>query len=98
PDRGRRTMSESLPQTKQLHVWLERMRAGDNAARDELIRRMCNRMEHLARKMLKGFPNVARWVETDDVLQNALMRLLRTLQQMQPESMRALHGLAAAHV
>jgi RNA polymerase sigma-70 factor (ECF subfamily) len=48
--------------------------------------------------MLKGFPNVSRWVDTGDVLQNALMRLLRTLQQLQPESMRALYNLAAEHI
>jgi RNA polymerase sigma-70 factor (ECF subfamily) len=91
-------MAESIPQTTQLHKLLERMRGGDQSARDELVRRVCRRMEHLAHKMLRGYPNVARWVQTDDVLQSALMRLLRTLQQLQPDSMRSFYGLAAEHV
>jgi RNA polymerase sigma-70 factor (ECF subfamily) len=38
---------------------------------------------------------VHRWVETDDVLQNALLRLLRALQEVQPGSTREFFGLAA---
>lgn len=91
-------MPNDSPQTTQLHRWLELYQAGDVRARDELLRIVCNRMEHLARKMLRDFPNVGRWVQTDDVLQNALMRLLRTLKQMQPDSMRALYSIAAEHI
>ena len=45
--------------------------------------------------MLQRFPSVQRWAETGDVLQNALMRLLRSLQDVEPESMRRFYGLAA---
>lgn len=65
------------PQTAQLHDWLDRVQAGDLAAREELLRGVGNRLERLARKMLRRFPGVHRWVETDDVLQSALVRLLR---------------------
>jgi RNA polymerase sigma-70 factor (ECF subfamily) len=37
-------------------------------------------------------PRVARWVDAEDVLQNALLRALET---MRPESTRAFFGLAA---
>src|SRR4051812_28316390 len=73
-------MSENVGQTTQLLGWLERMQRGDGAARDAMIRHMCARLELLTRTMLKGYPGVGRWVETGDILQSAVMRLLRALQ------------------
>jgi RNA polymerase sigma factor (sigma-70 family) len=84
--------------TAQLHAWLGRMRDGDTAARDELLRRVCGRLERLARKMLRGFPNVARWEQTGDVLQNALLRLLHSLQKIEPVSTASFFNLAAEHI
>src|SRR5438067_153673 len=91
-------MNDSSLQTPQLLDWLERIRGGDAAARDELLGRVCGRLERLARKMLRGYPNVRRWADTDDVLQNALLRLLRSLEKTEPESVRAFFGLAAEHL
>ena len=88
-------MSDPAAQTTQLAEWVARMRGGDAAARDELIRGFHGRLELLARKMLHSFPDVARWVETEDVLQNAMIRLLRALESVQPESTRQFFGLAA---
>lgn len=82
----------------QLQGLLARVREGDLAARDELLRVVCQRLERLARKMLRQFPNVGRWADTNDVLQNALLRLLRSLQAIQPASTREFFGLAAAHI
>jgi RNA polymerase sigma-70 factor (ECF subfamily) len=48
--------------------------------------------------MLKGYPRVKRYAETDDVLQNALLRLLRCLDDVQPASTSALLGLAATQI
>jgi hypothetical protein len=48
--------------------------------------------------MLHRYPNVARWTDTDDVLQNALIRLLRALETVQPDSTRAFFGLAAEQI
>jgi RNA polymerase sigma-70 factor (ECF subfamily) len=45
--------------------------------------------------MLRRFPRVHRWAQTDDVLQNTLMRLLRSLQNVEPASVRDFLGLAA---
>jgi len=81
--------------TVQLHQWLERMRAGDLKARDEMLRKVVGRLDRLARKMIRDFPTVQRWAQTDDVLQNALLRLLRSLQEVQPASVRDFFGLAA---
>jgi RNA polymerase sigma-70 factor (ECF subfamily) len=32
--------------------------------------------------MIEGYPKVHRWEQTDDVIQNAVIRLQRTLQQL----------------
>ncbi|MBI1917491.1 MAG: sigma-70 family RNA polymerase sigma factor [Planctomycetes bacterium] len=88
-------MSDSSVHTTQLQLWVDRIRAGDVASREELLRGVWDRLERLAHKMFRRFPRVGRWVEAADVLQNALLRLLRALEQVRPESMRAFFGLAA---
>src|SRR5437773_9471268 len=95
---GEACVAEESLRTVQLHGWLERLRAGDRTAADELLRAAGGRLERLARKMLRGFPNVGRWAEAGDVLQGASLRLLRALETVRPESVRAFLGLAAAHV
>jgi RNA polymerase sigma-70 factor (ECF subfamily) len=84
--------------TVQLCAYVERLRAGDRGAADDFLRRVCGRLERLARGMLRGFPNVKRWADTDDVLQSALMRLLHTLQATRPENTRHFANLAALHI
>jgi RNA polymerase sigma-70 factor (ECF subfamily) len=84
--------------TPQLHDWIDRYRAGDRAAADALLRAIGARLEHLAQRMLKSYPNVNRWADSDDVLQNATLRLLRTLENVRPESVRSFLNLAAVHI
>ena len=91
-------MADPAAQTTQMVDWLDRMRAGDAAARDELIRGFQGRLEMLARKMVGRDRRVARWVDAEDVLQNALLRLLRALETIQPNSTRAFFGLAAEQI
>jgi RNA polymerase sigma-70 factor (ECF subfamily) len=89
---------DSSPQTLQIQGWLQRMRAGDPAAPDELLRHVSARLQRLTRQMLKGHPAVRRWVETGDVLQGALVRLLRAVQNVQPSSARDFFALAAQQI
>jgi RNA polymerase sigma-70 factor (ECF subfamily) len=91
------TMEDSLP-SPELQGLLDRMHTGDRTARDELFRRVCGRLERLTRKMLKGFPGVKRWAQTDDVLQSALVRLLRALEQVHPATLRELFALTTEQV
>jgi RNA polymerase sigma-70 factor (ECF subfamily) len=81
-----------------LHTWIGRLRAGDLSARDELLRGIGERLQALAHKMLGRFPAVRRWADTDDVLQNAQLRLLRSLQDVRPDSTRDFFGLAAEQI
>jgi RNA polymerase sigma-70 factor (ECF subfamily) len=91
-------MADPSADSVELQNYLDRMRAGDRAARDELFRRASNRLERLTRKMLKGFPGVQRWAQSDDVLQNAVIRLLRALQAVQPATVREFFGLSAEQI
>jgi RNA polymerase sigma-70 factor (ECF subfamily) len=84
--------------TTQLQHWLELARRGDVNARDAVLAHACDRLRSLTHKMLRGFPRVRRWSETDDVLQNALLRLHRALAEVQPESARQFYGLAAQQI
>src|SRR4051812_5055816 len=59
--------------TQQLQAWLARLRAGDATARDELLRCVSARLTALARRMMRSFPTVRHWEQTDDVLQNAVV-------------------------
>jgi RNA polymerase sigma factor (sigma-70 family) len=58
---------------------LDRLGQGDAKARDTLIEVACGRLQALAHHMLAGYPCVQGHEQTDDVLQNALMRLCRAL-------------------
>src|SRR5262245_52666384 len=89
-------MPEPSFHTVNLLGWLERIRAGDPAARDELLRACGARFETLARKMLRRYPAVQRWADTGDVFQNAALRLLRALESTPVADTRGFFNLAAA--
>jgi RNA polymerase sigma-70 factor (ECF subfamily) len=91
-------MTDPAAQTTQLVEWLERMRAGDDSARDELIRGFQGRLALLARKMVGREPRISRWVDAEDVLQDAMLRLLRALESLRPDSTRDFFGLAAEQI
>jgi RNA polymerase sigma-70 factor (ECF subfamily) len=56
------------------------------------------RLERLARKMLRGFPAVRRWEGTGDILQKASLRLLQALRKVRPDSTRQFFALAGKHM
>jgi len=84
--------------TTKLTHWLFLARRGDADARNQVVDHACERLRVLTRKMLRGYPTVQRWTETDDVLQNAMLRLHRSLSEVQPESPRQFYGLAATQI
>jgi RNA polymerase sigma-70 factor (ECF subfamily) len=91
-------MRYAVADTAQLQICLELLDAGDPAALDALIRLAHGRLRRLARKMLRGRPDLRRWEQTDDVLQNALLRLYRALQEVKPVSVRHFLRLAALQI
>jgi RNA polymerase sigma-70 factor (ECF subfamily) len=88
-------MSDEFDPTLRIQQCLERFRAGDTLARDELLNCACEQLRRFTRRMLLGFPRVKRWEETDDVCQNAMLRLWRSLEEVTPASPGAFFSLAA---
>lgn len=84
-----------MDNTAQIENWILRVQGGDRAATDELIKAAYERLLRLTRKMLKSYPRVARWEQTDDVFQNAAIRLSKALKETVPQSARHFFNLAA---
>ena len=84
--------------TNRIHGLLDRMNAGDADASSDLLRIVGERLEKLARRMLRNYPQVHRWAETGDVLQSALLRLLRALESVRPKTSRDFFNLAAVQI
>ena len=91
-------MSLSGRRSASIQLWVDRLRAGDESARKELLNCACDRLTRLTRKMLKSYQRVKRWEQTDDVLQNALLRLWTALCQVTPRSVPEFCGLAALQI
>jgi RNA polymerase sigma-70 factor (ECF subfamily) len=84
--------------TAQLQHLLDCFQRGDETARDALIRHSCDRLQRLTRKMLRSYPRLRRWEQTDDVFQNAMLRLHRSLSEVKPGSVPEYLGLAATQI
>jgi RNA polymerase sigma-70 factor (ECF subfamily) len=87
--------SETVTATMQL---LSRAASGDERAFGELVGHVASRLMRLTRRMLRGYPHLQRWEQTDDVFQNAVLRLYRSLQQTKPESVEHFWKLAALQI
>jgi RNA polymerase sigma factor (sigma-70 family) len=84
--------------TVEIQRWLDRLRAGDPAARARLLDTAGDRLHRLARKMLRDYPRVRRWEGTGDVCQNATLRLWRALEDVRPATPRDFFRLAALQI
>jgi RNA polymerase sigma factor (sigma-70 family) len=81
-----------------IQACLDRLQAGDESAREDLIQSACGRFERLTRKMLQGWQRVHRWEETGDVMQNAMVRLYRALSETKPARVVDFFRLAALQI
>ena len=77
---------------------IARLRAGDEGAREELLRIASARLHRLASHILRSFPGVARWEQTDDVFQNASLRLLQSLKHVDIQDAAHFYRLAATQI
>ena len=91
-------MGQTEGDNSQLQVLLDLAASGDDEASGELIARASDRLIKLTRKMLRNYPHLRRWEQTDDVFQNAAMRLYRSLQNLKPDSVRSFMGLATLEI
>lgn len=84
--------------TDELAACLGRLAAGDSSARDRILEILNDRLRLLAHRLLGKFAGVRRWDTTDDVAQNAAVRLHRALADTVPDSPRGLFGLMATQI
>lgn len=91
-------MTDSGFNSVNLQEYIRRWQAGDKSAANDLLRATGARLEKLARRMTRSFPNVRGQADTGDVLQNSLIRLLRTLRTLRPSTTRDFFNLAAVHI
>ena len=71
---------------------------GRRVLRDKLLDITRERLYCLAQQMLRRYPGIRRWEQTDDVLQNSALRLRRALEKVKPDSVRSFINLAAVQM
>ena len=86
------TGDEAMPELPRL---LERLSAGDEAARRLLVERALDRLRSFVRSALARSPRVRRWEQSDDIAQRSAMRLWAALEEVRPTSPRAFFGLCS---
>ena len=81
-----------------LAICLERLASGEKSARNEILEICDQRMRVLSHRLLGRFARVRRWDNTDDVAQNAAIRLHRALADTVPDSPRGLMALMSVQI
>jgi len=82
----------------ELEKYLELFANGDDTARQQLMRIACQRMHSMAHRMLRGFPQVRRWDDTDDVVQGASLRMNKAISDVTPVDAKHFISLAALQI
>ena len=92
-------MSDEMSQTTRLvEQWISKLQGGDIHARERLVTVACDRLLRLVRMIKRGYPQVERWEQTEDILQNVLYKLHRSLARVQPTDAKHFYRLAALHI
>jgi len=71
---------------------------GDAEAKNEILSCTADRLLSLTRNMKKGYGSVSRWEQTEDVFQNAMIRLNRALESLELNDLRHFLRLAALQI
>ncbi len=77
---------------------LDNVRLGSTEDRHVLIHHSCGRLLKLTRKMLSGFRNLKKLEQTDDVFQNAIIRLHRAINEIEVKNVKHFFNLAALQI
>jgi len=82
----------------QIQRLIESSLQGNAEAKDLLIHHACDRLLTLTRRMFHRQPGLRRWEQTDDVFQNAMVRLHRALAACEVQSVRHFFNLATVQI
>src|SRR5262245_44093548 len=91
-------MSDQGSTTVRIRRCLERLNGQDASARTELLEHARRRLSLLAERMLARFPPLHAREEAEDVCQEALLRLWKSLEDVGPTSLAGFMGLAALQI
>ena len=91
-------MSSTDANTTQLQALLDQGAGGTDRAYEVLLAQASDRLLRLTRKMLRSYPHLQRWEQTDDVYQSAAMRLYKSLAAVKPTTVGAFWGLATTQI
>lgn len=90
--------SDPTDRLRRIRESLADLASGRAEARDDLIAIVLPVMTDMAHGMLSRFPKVRRWDETGDVVQNAALRLHRSLASVHPAGERDYLNFVAVHI
>lgn len=91
-------MIEESVSADRIRLWIERLAEGDDQACSDLINHTAERVAALTRRMFKDFARLGRWEQTEDICQNASMRLWNALKTTRPTTPVEFHRLAALQI
>jgi len=91
-------MSEQSTGQIVLEDCIERLNGGDSLARAELLNLTCDRLLRLTHKIKQSYPAVGRWEQTEDICQNASLKLYEALHNVQLNDARHFFRLAAKKI
>jgi RNA polymerase sigma factor (sigma-70 family) len=84
--------------TTQIQALIDRLMAGDESARAELVQCTWDRLLRLTHHISMDFPPVRRWEQTDDIFQNASIRIWKALEKVPLQNARHFLRLAAEKI
>ncbi|MCC9606113.1 sigma-70 family RNA polymerase sigma factor [Blastopirellula sp. JC732] len=91
-------MDSNSGTTQQIDVILAAERQRPAAAYDLIIESALERLQRQTKAMMRSYPRLARWEQTDDVFQEAVIRLYKSLKKVKPESARHFFNLATMQI
>jgi RNA polymerase sigma factor (sigma-70 family) len=95
---GGMSQPTSQPDDTRLHDLIEAVQRGDRCAEERLLSHVYERLLTLTRRMFRGRERLARWEQTDDVLQNAMLRLHSALKTTEIASTKHFMNLATKQI
>jgi RNA polymerase sigma factor (sigma-70 family) len=81
--------------TAQVNDLLQRLREGDPGSVQALLEASMRRLQILAKRISNNIPGVKRWEQTDDLVQNSVIRLWKALETNHPQTPLEYYRLAS---
>lgn len=88
----------SVANTETIELLIQRFAEGDESAKGELIGVLLERFRKTASRLMKRNPRIRRWEATDDVLQQAMVRMSRCLDKIKPQTAKHLFSLVRLQI